>query len=265
MHCCAVQELSSALHPAYHWCMPNRLDLPHAEPCCSGRCSKSCTDKPTRQTADPSHPSKQAASTFSNARPAAPSCQFASVAERGADPRLDEAVASFIGGQHDLVHDAGLALAQAGAGILLGKALHHARRLLWQGAGLADQHILACAALTYRQAPRDAPLSAPPDRGLSGCVAGLCSAHPASWGSTGGLQNWRDGSEATCLPAEAVDRKQGSSRSSDSQLSVAGTLPRPGALGAGCAQHHGATGLARCSAGPCAPSPAPQGPDLSTA
>ena len=39
----------------------------------------------------------------------------------------------------------------------------------------------------------------------------------------------------------------------------------PWRMGAGCAHHHGATGLARCSAGPCAPSPAPQGPDLSTA
>ncbi len=54
------------------------------------------------------------------------------VAAQGAHPQLDEALALCIGGDHDLVDHAALAVAQAGGHVLLGEALRYARLLVRQ-------------------------------------------------------------------------------------------------------------------------------------
>jgi len=53
-------------------------------------------------------------------------------ARTASHPQLDKTLALSIGGQHDLVHHARLAVAQAGRDILLGEALRHTRLLLRQ-------------------------------------------------------------------------------------------------------------------------------------
>ncbi len=59
-------------------------------------------------------------------------CVLEISARTASHPQLDKTLALSVGGQHDLVHHARLAVAQAGRDILLGEALRHTRLLLRQ-------------------------------------------------------------------------------------------------------------------------------------
>jgi len=70
-------------------------------------------------------------------------CTLEVSAGSASHPQLDKALALSVGGQHDLVHHARLAVAQAGRDILLSEALRHTRLLLRQRRRLQAFLVLA--------------------------------------------------------------------------------------------------------------------------